>query len=157
MPDDERDEVSLRIEAPADALYSLVSDVTQMGRWSPECTGCSWVGGATGPTVGARFRGWNKRGVVRWFTTNEVVVAEPGREFAFETKQSGIRWGYRFQPAPEGTGTLVTEYREPWRDRPKLAAAFTKLLLGGEQEHEDELRDGMRATLERVKAAAEPT
>ena len=154
MPDDARDEVSLRIAAAPDALYTLVSDVTQMGRWSPECTRCSWVGGATGPTVGARFRGWNKRGLVRWFTTNEVVVADPGREFAFETKQSGTRWGYRFEP--DGDGTLVTEYRRPWRDRPKLAAAFTKLLLGGEQEHEDELRDGMRATLERVKAAAEP-
>ena len=36
-----------------------------------------------------------------------------------------------------------------------VAMVFTKLLLGGEDDHDDELRDGMRQTLERVKAVAE--
>ena len=36
-----------------------------------------------------------------------------------------------------------------------VAKVFTKLLLGGEDGHEDELRDGMRATLDRVKEIAE--
>jgi dimethylaniline monooxygenase (N-oxide forming) len=153
VADEDRDEVTMRIEAPAEHIYDLVSDVSQMGRWSPECTGGRWLGKATGPAVGARFRGSNRRGWVRWSTVNEVVAADPGREFAFETKQSGTRWGYRLEP--DGDGTLVTEWREPWRDRPKVAAVFANLLLGGGEAHEDELRDGMRHTLERVKAAAE--
>jgi hypothetical protein len=30
-----------------------------MGDLSPECVSCEWIDGATGPTVGARFRGRN--------------------------------------------------------------------------------------------------
>jgi uncharacterized protein YndB with AHSA1/START domain len=147
------DEVSLRIEAPPDAVYAIVTDVAQMGRLSPECTGGRWLDGATGPAVGARFKGSNKRGFARWSTTNRVVEAEPGRAFSFETNQSGTRWTYRMEP--DGTGTLVTESRGAFKDRPLIAKVFATLLLGGIDDHEDELRDGMRQTLERLKAVAE--
>jgi hypothetical protein len=147
------DSVSLRIEASPDRLYELVSNPANMGRLSPECVGGRWLGGATGPAVGAQFKGRNKRGVARWSTRNTVVAAEPGREFAFETKQSGTRWSYRFEP--DGSGTLVTESRAAWRDRPLIAKAFAAALLGGVGDHEDELRDGMRATLERLREVAE--
>ena len=147
------DSATLHIAAPAERVYDLVSDITKMGRLSPECTGGRWLGRATGPAVGARFLGLNKRGWVRWFTTNEVVAAEPGREFAFDTKQSGTRWRYRMEP--EGDGTRVTESREPWRARPLAARLTSRLLLGGVEEHDDELRAGMQATLERLKALAE--
>jgi uncharacterized protein YndB with AHSA1/START domain len=147
------DEVSLRIDAPAERIYEIVTDIAQMGRLSPECTGGRWLDGATGPAVGARFKGSNKRGVARWSTTNEVVAAEPGRVFSFETQQSAARWTYRMEP--EGTGTLVTETRELYKERPKVAVIFTKLFLGGEDGHDEELQAGMRQTLERVKAIAE--
>jgi hypothetical protein len=152
-PATSRDSVSLRIAAPADRLYDIVSDITQMGRLSPECVGGRWLGGATGPAVGARFKGTNKRGLARWSTTNEVVAADPGREFAFETQQSGTRWAFRFEP--DGDGTVVTEERAAFKPRPLVAKVFTTLLLGGLDSHEDELRDGMRATLERLRAVAE--
>lgn len=147
------DSVTVRISAPPERVYDLVSDITQMGRLSPECTGGRWLGGATGPAAGARFKGSNKRGRMRWSTTNTVVVAEPGREFAFETKESGTRWSYRFEP--DGDGTLVTESRAPWRDRPLLARMATRLFLGGREEHEEEMRAGLQATLDRLKAVAE--
>ena len=147
------DEVSIHIDASPERCYEVVSDITQMGRLSPECTGGRWVGRATRPSVGARFVGFNRRGWVRWMTTNRVVAADPGREFAFETAGSGTRWRYRF--LPEGDGTLVIESREPVRDRPLPARAFAKLLLGGVGEHDDDLRAGMRATLGRLKQLAE--
>jgi uncharacterized protein YndB with AHSA1/START domain len=147
------DEASLRIGASPERVYEIVTDIAQMGRLSPECTGGKWLDGASGPAVGARFKGHNKRGLARWSTTNVVVAAEPGREFAFETKQSGYRWRYRLEP--EGDGTVVTESREPWRsDRPLVAKVFTKLALGGAG-HDDELREGMKATLGRLKDVAE--
>jgi hypothetical protein len=149
----DRDSATLHVDAPADRVYALVSDITQMGRLSPECTGGRWLGKATGPAVGARFLGFNRRGWVRWATTNKVVAADPGREFAFDTVQSGTRWIYRMEP--DGEGTLVTECREPWRDRPLVARLTSRLLLGGVQEHEDEMRDGLLATLQRLKAVAE--
>ena len=50
------DEVSIEIAASPEAVYALVSDITRMGEWSPECRECTWANGATGPAVGARFR-----------------------------------------------------------------------------------------------------
>jgi uncharacterized protein YndB with AHSA1/START domain len=147
------DEVSIRIEAAPERVYDIVTDIAQMGRLSPECIGGRWLDGATGPAVGARFKGSNKRGFARWSTTNKVVEAEPGKAFSFETQQSAARWTYRMQP--DGTGTLVTESREMYKERPLVAKVFAGLLLGGVDDHDDELRTGMRQTLERVKAIAE--
>ncbi|MEQ1787091.1 MAG: SRPBCC family protein [Acidimicrobiales bacterium] len=151
--DQPADQVSLRIDAPAERVYAIVTDIAQMGRLSPECTGGKWLDGATGPAVGATFKGSNKRGIARWSTTNKVVEADPGRAFSFQTLQSGYAWTYRMEP--DGDGTIVTESRAPFRERPLVAKVFTKVLLGGEDGHTDELREGMRQTLERVKALAE--
>lgn len=147
------DSATLRIGASPERVYEIVSDITQMGRLSPECTGGRWLGSPKAPEVGARFVGLNKRGWFRWFTTNKVVAADPGREFAFDTVQSGTRWRYRMEP--DGDGTLVTESREPWRERPLVARLTARFFLGGMDEHEDELREALLATLERVKAVAE--
>jgi uncharacterized protein YndB with AHSA1/START domain len=147
------DQATLRIEAAPEKLYEIVSDPSRMGELSPECTGGTWLGGATRPAVGAVFKGTNKRGFMRWSTANKVVAAEPGKVFSFETKQSGVRWTYRFEA--DGSGTLVTEERAEWRSRPLLAKVATTLALGGLEGHENELRDGMVATLERLKKVAE--
>jgi len=147
------DEVALWIDAPSARIYGIITDIAQMGRLSPECTGGRWLGAATGPAVGASFKGTNKRGLARWSTRNEVVAATPGEVFAFETQQSGTRWTYRLQR--DGDGTVVTESRAAFKARPLVARVFSKLALGGVEEHDDEMRDGMRATLERLKAVAE--
>ena len=147
--------VSVHVDAAADSLYDIVTDIAHMGRLSPECTGGAWLDGATGPAVGARFKGMNKRGFVKWSTTNTVLTADPGREFAFTTADSGVCWRYQF--VPDGTGTLVTESREDVAKRGLLAKVFTALLLGGGANHEDELRAGMADTLDRLRALAEST
>lgn len=147
------DRASVRIAAPAERIYALLSDPAQMGSLSPECVGGSWLDGATAPAVGARFKGRNKRGIARWSTTNQVVAAEPGRAFAFRTKQSGVEWRYELEP--DGDGTVVIESRAEFRDRPLVAKVFTALALGGNADHEDELRAGMQATLERLKSVVE--
>jgi hypothetical protein len=152
-PEPGADEVSLRIEAAPERVYEIVTDIAQMGRLSPECTGGRWLDGADGPAVGARFKGTNRRGLARWSTTNEVIAADPGRRFGFETQQSAARWTYELEP--DGSGTIVTERRELYKARPLVAKVFTQLLLGGEEGHAEELRDGMRRSLERLKAIAE--
>lgn len=146
------DQVSVTVEAPAETLWDMIADVTRMGDWSPECYSCRWTGRRRAPVVGARFVGFNKRGWARWITTNEVVEAERGRAFVFRTRETGVRWGYRFEP--EGTGTRVTETRDLSGARTfliRLAGPF----VGGVEGHAEELRAGMRQTLERLKAAAE--
>ena len=97
-----RCEVSRVIAAPADVLYEMVSDLSRMGEWSPENVGGSWRRGS-GPTVGGRFKGRNKRGPARWTTNVEVTAAEPGRLFEFVVHVVWpltylVTWGYRFEP-----------------------------------------------------------
>ncbi|MFI5268967.1 MAG: SRPBCC family protein [Chloroflexota bacterium] len=146
-------EASMQIEAAPLATYGLVADVTRMGEYSPECFRCLWLDG-DGPRVGARFRGTNKFGVVRWSRVCEVVAAEPGRELAFRTLPlfpyaDSTTWRYTFQPAD--AGTWVTESYEitklpRWMQLVEVISGRPKLLP-----------QAMHRTLGRIKAAAERT
>lgn len=141
---------TVEMAAPPEGVYALISDVTRMGEWSPECHRCEWVEGATGPVVGARFRGHNHIGPMRWSTTSKVVAAEPGREFAFTVvlgDREETRWRYQLEPS--GVGTLVTEsYEFLWAPLYiRLADVFMP--------RDRQLQRGMRETLARLKATAE--
>lgn len=142
--------VSIHIEASPEAVYDVVSDVRRMGEWSPECRECTWVDGASGPAVGARFKGTNRKGFARWSTTPTVVAADRGREFSFATDIT--RWSYRF--AAEGDGTEVTESFEMTADEPRLLDLGQRYLLRIKDRRAD-LEEGMRSTLTRIKDAVE--
>lgn len=146
------DEVTAQIAAPAERLYGLVSDVTNMGRWSPECHRCQWTDGSSGPTVGATFKGWNKRGIMRWTTKSTVVTADPPHAFTWEVDQSRMRWGYRFE-ARNGA-TEVTEFREEMAKKPLYVRIAYKLRLLG-KDPDAIVVNGMKETLARLKAIAE--
>src|SRR5579863_4291647 len=102
------------IDAPAQRIYELVSDMPRMGEWSPECLEVEWLDGATGPARGATFIGHNKGGpggLMKWSRRGRVLVADPGREFVFVTEEGGrpsTEWHFRFEP--EDGATRVTEY-----------------------------------------------
>jgi len=148
-----RDEVTLHMAAPPSAVWSLVTDVEAIGRYSPETFEGRWIDGATGPAVGARFQGHvkrNGRGPVYW-TTCEVVTCEPGREFAFAVITAGRplnTWRYRLAPA--GDGTDVTESFEL---ADTLPLRLYWRLLGWARGRTN--REGMRTTLERIRAEVE--
>jgi polyketide cyclase/dehydrase/lipid transport protein len=97
---------SIVVSATPDELYAMVSDVTRTGEWSPTCKACWWDEG-DGPRVGAKFTGRNVTPERTWETRSEVVVADPGREFAWEVNGGWVRWGFTFEPT-EG-GTRLTE------------------------------------------------
>jgi hypothetical protein len=97
---------SIVVATPPDELYALVSDVTRTGEWSPICKACWWDEGATAQ-VGSWFTGRNETSERTWETRSQVVVADPGREFAWEVNNGWVRWGYTFEP--EGDGTRLTE------------------------------------------------
>jgi len=98
--------------APADKIWDLVADVRNIGSYSPEVFEAEWLDGATGPALGARFRGHVKRneiGPVYW-TVCRVTACEPGREFGFAVlvgDRAVNNWHYRL--AQSGDGTEVTE------------------------------------------------
>ena len=145
-----RGEATIEVAASPDRLYKLVSDITRMGEWSPECCRCEWLDGATEATVGARFEGHNRSGPLRWTTTPTVRRADPGREFAFTVTIDGrdvTHWRYRLEPS--GAGTRVTEsYEFVWAP---LHLRIADVLL----QRDRQLRAGMRKTLERLKTVAE--
>lgn len=107
------------ISAPPETVYAQISDVTQMGSWSPENTGATLRPGDELPYVGMEFDGHNKRGRLTWTTRCKVIAAEPGVSFAFKVRAIGppgkpvfrfpiATWAYRLRSAGNG-GTLVTE------------------------------------------------
>ena len=133
----------------------MVSDVTRMGEWSPETVLCVWIDGATGPAPGARFKGTNRRGVFRWSTKPEVVVADRGRGFSFVTHSAGpsTKWTYRFSPAAGG-GTELIESFETLDDDSKFLT-FVERYFMRITDRKADLEAGMRRTIERIKAVAE--
>lgn len=89
-----RHQESITVEASAETLYDLVSNITRTGEWSPVCTSCWWDDEVTAGRVGAWFTGRNELPHRTWETRSEVVTAERGREFAWVVGGSFVRWGY---------------------------------------------------------------
>lgn len=151
-----RGEAKVVIAAPAVLLWEMVADVTRMGQWSPETTSCVWLDDAPGPTVGARFKGSNRRGKARWSTTCEVIVADPGREFAFAvggTEKPSTVWRFVFEPAGDGA-TAVTESFELVKPLSALSRLITRVSTGVTDRRAD-LEEAAAVTLASLKAAAE--
>jgi hypothetical protein len=124
-----------------------------MGEWSPETSSCRWVGDATGPVVGARFRGSNRRGPLLWTTTCTVTAAEPARRFAFSVAYAGVPisdWSYTF--AADGEGCTVVE---SWTDRRGKLLQVTSMPVMGVVDRGAHNRRGMVVTLAALKRAAE--
>jgi hypothetical protein len=141
------------MRATPERIWELVSDVTRIGKYSPETFEAEWLDGATGPSVGARFRGHVKRNGIgpTYWTTCSVVASVPGREFAFGVGAPGKAlnvWRYRLEPA--GDGTDVTE---SFTLSPTAPLRLYWALFGWTRGKTN--RNGMRTTLERVKAAVE--
>ena len=97
--------VSRTISAAPETLFALVSDVTRMGEWSPETTNAAWLGDATAPEVGARFKGSNAIGKVKWSTKPTITAVVPAREFSFKVP------GSREPSGPTGSNRPTAE---PW-------------------------------------------
>jgi len=141
---------SLEVACPPQTVYAALADVRRMTEWSTEVIGV-W-------SRGERFVGVNRKACWVWFTTCRIVVADPGREFAFDVTTFGLpvaRWGYRLTPA--GEGTRVTEYwvdrrRHGWR---RFVAETLGLVFTGTPpaRRADRNRAAMRVTLHRLAAA----
>jgi len=141
---------TIEIAATPEQVYAVVSDLSRIGEFSPECRGIEWLDGATGPSAGARFVGRNRSGPMRWSRHGRVVSAEASREFSFVTEEAGrdsTLWTYRLAPA--GAGTSVTESYEvrwiPWWMHIVDVITFRR----------QQLTRNMATTLERLKARVE--
>lgn len=155
---------SIWIDVAPEVAYDAVSDVTQMGRWSPENTGATVAEPREAAYVGMHFVGSNKRGPARWQTRCTVTAAERGRSFAFDVDRYGLApvllpvsvatWKYDFE-AQDG-GTLVTE---TWRDGrarwPHLSVRLFDPVATGRASFADFQRGNIARTLKNLKRELE--
>lgn len=148
-----RREASVQVDASPEEVYAVLTDVTRMGEWSPETVSGEWLDGAVGPAVGARFKGSNKRGIARWSTKPVVVVADPGREFAFVVEDL-TRWSYTLEAS--GAGTRLTESFEMLDDLPWYFRFADRYIMRIPDRAAD-LERAMGETIGRIKVAVERT
>lgn len=145
---------SIEIAAPADLVYDLVSDVPAMAEWAAEVERNKWLDGASGPAVGARFRGVNRHRGRVWATTCTVTAAEPGARFEFLVRVAGFpsaTWRYVIEPTAEGC--RVTESTRRLSPRPlAMLVNWTGLGIRDRDAHNQR---NIERTLAQLKSHAE--
>lgn len=150
---------SLSIGARADRIWPLVSDPTRMGEFSPENTGARWRDGATRPAVGARFRGFNRRGLAVWYTECVVRTCVPEREFSFDVAFPPViplvaTWTWQLDPdSDDPSRTTVTVSWELPHEVGYARRLFYRSF--GVTNRAADLAAGTSATLRRIAAAVE--
>ena len=157
-------EVELMVDRPIGQVWDLITDVSRIGEWSPECVYAAWRPG-DGPQAGARRPGDGPRAGARFDARNEYpdgytsavecVVTEASRPTVFEwavlddAAQPGSIWRYELAPEDRGRtrvrhrfthGPGLTGLREGVLARPDRARAVLDGRLAA-------LRANMTATL----------
>jgi uncharacterized protein YndB with AHSA1/START domain len=142
---------SVDIAASPEAVFEAVSHLEKMGQFSPENTGGTWLKGATGPSLGAQFRGTNQSGKKSWTTGVKVVTYDKPHAFAFEVTAGPAKvalWSYEITATDSGS-----RVSETWLDRRgKVGAMFSKFIR---TDREEFTRTSIRTTLENLKAHLE--
>ncbi len=142
---------AIEISVAAPVAFAALADLPAMGRRSPENTGGVWLGGASGPSLGARFRGTNSHGEESWATVATVSDYDPPRTFAFDVtfgKLKVSRWVFEVEETP--TGCRVSEH---WTDQ--RGVALRRWANTQDYDRVDFTRESIRATLEALKAELE--
>ncbi len=150
-------EVSVVVEAPAAAVWELVTDINVPARFQDEFQGAEWDGPDRG--LGATFHGKNAREDRQWETTSWVTAYTPEREFAWavsDPDEPGATWTYTLEP--EDTGTRLTFHR---RLGPG-PSGITRIIAKYPDQEEDIIerrnavhRANMQSVVDGIKALAE--
>ncbi|WP_354641475.1 SRPBCC family protein [Kitasatospora camelliae] len=161
----------VHVEAAPARVWELVTDIHLPTRLSAELQRVEWLDDAAAPAIGARFAGYNHHPVVGdWRTVSQIVELDAERAFGWAVMDADGRYGeasddpdrrmatWRFDLEPEANGTRVRQSVRigparsgisPWIDRmPEREEELLVRRLG-------ELRTGMEATLDGLKALAE--
>lgn len=138
------------IKAPVTEVWNLISDFRRMPEWSPQCR---WMKPLGAVRPGTRTINVNRRGRMFWPTSSVITEYIPDRKLAFRVTENHSVWSYELEPTAEGT--RLTESRHADGGITAVSTFLTDKFMGGVENFEQELLDGMNASLERIKAAAE--
>ena len=138
------------INAPVSRVWGLVSDLSRMPKWSPQCRMMKLLGPLR---PGTRTINLNRRNMLFWPTTATITEVIPERKIAFRIPINTSVWSYELEAT--ATGTRLVETRHAENGVRAVSTAVTKAALGGVDSFESELLAGMNQSLARIKAAAE--
>lgn len=145
-------EASIDIAAPPAEVWTLVSDLRNMSRWSPQCRKTFVRGGVM--REGTKVVNLNRRGLLFWPTQAMVTEFVPEQRIAFRIRENWTIWSFTLSATPDG-GTRVVQRREAPKGISDVSVGLTKAVLGGVEGFTTELQQGMNRTLSRIKQDAE--
>jgi uncharacterized protein YndB with AHSA1/START domain len=154
-------EVSIDIDADAQLVWDLITDLSRTPEWNRETVSTVWVGEPARAVVGAVFRGTNRMGEWEWSVDCHIVVADQPHELSWtvlDPDHPSSTWWYRID-APDDDhgvrlhhgfrhGPSMSGLRRRVEDDPAGAAATIAARLAM-------LEANMRYTLGCIKATAE--
>ncbi|MEU5771511.1 SRPBCC family protein [Streptomyces asoensis] len=115
------------VDAAPLRVYDLISDVSGIGRWSPNADDVAFDP-QDGPRAGAWFSGRNRKDGREWTSRSQIVRADPGTAFGFVVggAENGIvHWEWTL--TPRGRGTVVQQSWRLLRLDPVLGTTRTDL------------------------------
>jgi uncharacterized protein YndB with AHSA1/START domain len=138
------------INAPVARVWDLISDLSRMPQWSPQCRRMKPLGPVR---AGTRTINLNRSGYLFWPTTCTLTEVIPEQKLAFRVNTNGTVWSYELEPNAEGTRVIESRHAE--NGVTAVSSLVTKAFMGGASNFERELIDGMNASLNEIKSAAE--
>ena len=133
------------INAPVSRVWGLVSDLSRMPQWSPQCRMMKLLGPLR---PGTRTINLNRRNMLFWPTTATITEVIPERKIAFRIPINTSVWSYELEAT--ATGTRLVETRHAENGVRAVSTAVTKAALGGVDSFESELLEGMNQSLARI-------
>lgn len=146
-------EASIHIDAPPTAVWEVLSDLKRMPEWSPQCQRMQPLGRLR---QGAYTVNINRQGRRVWPSISRIERLEPNRIMTFRTLTNNSTWMFEIEALP--TGIKLTERRlVPAGGTRWASKTIVNLMLGGEDNFDDEMLVGIETTLVALKTAAEQT
>ncbi|WP_319430269.1 SRPBCC family protein [Mycobacterium sp. RTGN5] len=143
-------QAEIDINAPVSRVWSLIADLDNMPKWSPQCRLMKALGEVR---PGTRTVNLNRRNKLFWPTTSTITELIPERKLAFRVNANNTVWSYELEET--ATGTRVVESRHAENGVKAVSSMTINAVMGGVPNFEKELVDGMNTSLARIKAAAE--
>ena len=152
----------IRIDAPPERVWGMVSDIFLMPQLSSELQEVAWLDGVTGPAVGHRFTGRSAHPAMgEWETVSTVTECDPPHRFAWvvgDPAHQSATW--RFTLKPDGAGTLLEQWYQMGPARSGLNIAIdampdkeAKIVFVRMREHETAMQHNLAEIKNRAERA----
>jgi uncharacterized protein YndB with AHSA1/START domain len=102
-------QAQIDIDAPVAEVWALVSDLSRMPQWSPQCRMMKPLGPLR---QGTRTININRRNNALWPTTSTVTEVIPETKLAFRVNANNTIWSYELQPTDGGTRVVEIRHAE---------------------------------------------